>query len=690
MAPVNKADTDVRRREAGSAAAQAEPEAEQALFPSLNFKGLMLSARANLIRRSPLVRYGFALAMLVLATAGRWLCDPQVGDHHLFPTFIVALIVTAWFAGTGPAILSMVLGFAAADFFFVHPRLTFSKLPREHEVGLLLYAFVGVAHITTNHLFRAAQRELEHRTRQLTRINTALEQEIAERKRVEAEVRRLATVVSSSMDSILGIALDGTVTDWNAGSMELYGYARTEIIGQPIVRLIPEDRSTELEQVLQRIRRGAGVEPFETVRCRKDGETIAASVSFSVIRGDDGAIIGAAEIARDLTATKRLEEQFRQAQKMEAVGRLAGGIAHDFNNILMIITGLSEMIMAQAQADDPLRQYSAEIKEAADRATSLTNQLLTFSRRQIVAPKVLDANTLITNMDMLLRRAVGEHTELVLDLEPGSGCVKVDPNQFEQVLVNLVLNARDAMPLGGVLTITTREVTRQSAARGKDGDVPGGRFVVITVRDTGCGMNKEVKSHLFEPFFTTKGPEKGTGLGLAMVYGIVQQSGGHVRVHSEPGRGTAIEIYLPHAEGAPAGRTAPVAVEAAGGAESILLVEDETVLRRLARRMLESKGYRVLDAGGGPEALEIISRHSGRFDLLITDVVMPQMSGRQLAVELDRRSPGIHVLYLSGYTDDEVVRHGVLHERMNFLSKPCSLEALALKVREILDGRGHQ
>jgi PAS domain S-box-containing protein len=272
------------------------------------FAEALFWARANLNRRSWLVRYGFAVAMLALAIGGRWLLDPTLGEHHIFPTFFVALIVTTWFAGTGPATLNLVLGLLCADFFFLHPRFSIGELPREHEIGMLLYAFVGGAHITINHLFRTAQRKLEERTGELTLTNEARELEIAERKRVEAEVRRLATVVSSSADSILCISLDGIITDWNSGAETLYDYSRREIIGQPVSRLIPPERAAEHERVMEHIARGVGVQSFETVRRRKDGSTLVASVSFSPIRGDDGRIIGAAEIGRDLTATKLLEE----------------------------------------------------------------------------------------------------------------------------------------------------------------------------------------------------------------------------------------------------------------------------------------------------------------------------------------------------------------------------------------------
>jgi PAS domain S-box-containing protein len=641
-----------------------------------------------LINRSPACRYGFALAMLILATTSRFLLNPIMGESHLFPIFFVALILTTWFAGTGPGIMFLGLGLACAIQFFVQPRFGL-VVPREHLVGLLLYLFVGVAHIVTNHLYRSSQRKLEQRTCDLTATNTALEAEVGKRRRVEVEVQRLATIVSSSTDAILGLTLEGSITDWNSGSERLYGYPRSRILGQPVMLLIPTDRAGEFQQVLDRVKQGEGVEPFETARRRSDGREILVSLSVSPIWGDNGLVVGAAEIARDLTATKRLEEQLFQARKMEAVGRLAGGVAHDFNNILMIITGLNEMVLAEITADQPAQQHAMEIKETADRGTNLIKQLLAFSRAQIIAPRLLNLNSLIVNLERMLHRLIGEDVELQLDLEPHLGAIKADPGQIELVLMNLAVNARDAMPRGGKLTLSTATVVDRPASLSVSAEFPNQPSILLTVQDTGCGMDEHIKAHLFEPFFTTKQSEKGTGLGLATVYAVVQQCGGHIEVFSKPGCGTTFEIYLARQEGTPEGPGPSKVQEAAGGQETVLLVEDEPVLRRLAGRMLRRQGYQVLEAAGGPEALHL-AQQSGPINLLITDVVMPQMSGRQLADQLRPSHPGMTVLYLSGYTDDTVVRHGVQEEKMNFLSKPCSLDVLAGKVRDLLDGGGHR
>jgi signal transduction histidine kinase len=372
---------------------------------------------------------------------------------------------------------------------------------------------------------------------------------------------------------------------------------------------------------------------------------------------------------RDLTAQKRLEEQLRQAQKMEAVGRLAGGIAHDFNNLLTAIAGYGELLSA-ALEDGPLRRHAEEITKASARAAALTSQLLAFSRRQVLQPRVLDLNVAVREMESMLHRLIGEDVELVTALDPGLGPVCADPTQVEQVIVNLVVNARDAMPGGGALTIETSNA---------------GDHVVLAITDTGTGMTEDERAQLFEPFFTTKGGA-GTGLGLATVYGIVEQSGGHIEVLTEPGLGSSFRISLPRADGAPAEqpdtRREPAA---AAGTETILLVEDEDVVRRLVAEILDDAGYAVLEASDGASALEVARSHDGPLDLLVTDVVMPGMSGRDVAQAVTPLRPGLQVLYMSGYTDSAIVHHGVLDEGTAFLQKPFSSAELTAKVRSLLD-----
>ncbi|OLC71983.1 MAG: hypothetical protein AUH78_17050 [Gemmatimonadetes bacterium 13_1_40CM_4_69_8] len=371
---------------------------------------------------------------------------------------------------------------------------------------------------------------------------------------------------------------------------------------------------------------------------------------------------------------------------MEAVGRLAGGIAHDFNNLLTAILGSADLLLDTLSPDAPEREDLDEIRKAAKRAADLTRQLLAFSRQQLLAPQVLDVNALLTNLEKLLRRLIGEHIELRTALAPNVGAVQADPGQLEQVIVNLAVNARDAMPQGGQLTIETANAELDEAYAAEHFPARPGSYVLLAVTDTGTGMDAQTKSHIFEPFFTTKEKGKGTGLGLATVYGIVKQSDGYIWVYSEPGHGTSFKIYLPRVAEAPGPARPGFELSASvRGSETVFVVEDDEMVRALIRRMLETRGYTVLLAPHGDEALQLLERHPGRVDLLMTDVVMPGMSGRDLADRVAERRPGIKVLYLSGYTDDAIVRHGVLEPGIAFLQKPFSADALARKVREVLD-----
>jgi PAS domain S-box-containing protein len=393
-------------------------------------------------------------------------------------------------------------------------------------------------------------------------------------------------------------------------------------------------------------------------------------------------------LREEIDRRKRGEEELRQAQKMEAVGRLAGGVAHDFNNLLTVITGYNDMLLEDLGDDHPLRGHAHEIRKASSRATELTAQLLAFGRKAMIAPRRLDLNGLILESKNMLCRLIGEDIELTTDLAPGLGAVKADPGQLHQVIVNLVVNARDAMPRGGRLTVATADAELDEAYARDHPQVRPGPYVRLTVGDTGHGMPQEVLAHVFEPFFTTKALGKGTGLGLASVHGIVRQSQGHIEVHSEPGRGTTFTIYLPRGESsewkapAEAGEEAPPP----RGRETILLAEDEDSLRAYAGGLLRRLGYQVLDAADGAAALRLWDQQEAAVDLLVTDVVMPAMGGRELAQELTRRRPGLKVLYMSGYTDDVVVRHGVAEAEAAFLPKPFSPSDLAQKVRELLDG----
>jgi PAS domain S-box-containing protein len=388
----------------------------------------------------------------------------------------------------------------------------------------------------------------------------------------------------------------------------------------------------------------------------------------------------------DVTGRKHLEEQLRQAQKMEAVGMLAGGVAHDFNNLLTIISGYSQLILNSLRADDPNRHSVEQIMKAGERAAALTNQLLAFSRRQVLQPRVLDLNKLVTSLSSMLRRLIGEDVDLRLVLPEELGRVSADPGQIEQVLMNLVVNARDAMPKGGVLTLETANVQLDSSYTGRHIAVRPGPYVMLSVNDNGSGMDEITKSRLFEPFFTTKGSGKGTGLGLSTVFGIVKQSGGSIDVYSEPGHGTSVKVYLPRMD-------QPVPLEArdlrrklARGTETVLLVEDDEMVRTLVRETLEREGYKILDAASPFEAKRLADQHRRPIHLLITDVVMPKVSGRELAEQLTARRPEMKVLYMSGYTDNAVLNSGILQKEVSFLQKPFTPAALTEKVREVLEG----
>jgi PAS domain S-box-containing protein len=405
------------------------------------------------------------------------------------------------------------------------------------------------------------------------------------------------------------------------------------------------------------------------------------------LRGNEGDLIGTIGVALDITDRKHLADQLRQSQKMQAVGELAGGVAHDFNNLLMVMKGHAEMLLDTLPARSSERQNVEQIQQAAERAAALTRQLLAFSRMQVLQPRVLDLNDVVSGMIKMVSRVIGENIELAFLPGAKLGSVKADPGQIEQVVLNLVVNARDAMPDGGRLTIETSNIELDRSYAAKHDIVEPGPYVMLTVTDTGCGIDQETQARIFEPFFTTKGPGKGTGLGLATVYGVVKQSGGYIWVYSEVAHGTTFKVYLPRvaavAEKAVAEKPA---VKPTAGTETILFVEDEESVRELVGEYLRARGYNVLESPDGVKALAIAEQFAEPIQLLITDVVMPKLSGRELATRLSAARPDLKVLYISGYTDDSVFRHGVLEGGMSFLQKPFNLKAMAQKVREVLDG----
>jgi PAS domain S-box-containing protein len=514
--------------------------------------------------------------------------------------------------------------------------------------------------------------------------------DVSERRRAEAKLRdseqNYRELFENAHDGIYTTDLDGQLTSVNSACEQLTGYTRQELIGKNTRQFV----APEFHEVMQRMSelkkiRG-GTTTYEVEILGRAGQRIPVELTTQLIHRN-GEPVGVQGIARDLRDRKLLEEQLRQAQKMEAIGQLAGGVAHDFNNLLTVITGYSEVLLNDLSASDPVRPSVREIRKSAERAAMLTSQLLAFSRRQILQPIVIDLNTLVPDNVKMLRRLIGEHIEIVTDLEFGLAQVKADPGQVNQALMNLAVNARDAMPQGGRLTIRTASAILDEKFVHNWPEVKPGEYARLSVADTGCGMDAETMAHIFEPFFTTKEEGKGTGLGLAMVYGFVKQSGGHITVQSEVGRGTTFDIYLPTipcAERTPETSFPSHCIPGGGGSETVLLVEDEDGVRNLVRLALQMKGYTVLEASHGADALQICEKWPGPVDLLVTDVVMPKMGGRELAERLTEVNPKLRVLYLSGYTADALLRDG-FGEGTPFLHKPFSPGDLARKVRELLD-----
>jgi two-component system cell cycle sensor histidine kinase/response regulator CckA len=517
--------------------------------------------------------------------------------------------------------------------------------------------------------------------------------DVSGQRQLEAARDHLAAIVESSEDTIVGISLGGVITSWNFGAEKLYQYSRGEAVGRPLYFLVPREAEAEQRRILATVASGEAVGQYESKRVRKDGSLVDVAIIMSPVRDALGAIVGVSKIGRDLTARRvaeaahrKTEDQFRQAQKMEAVGRLAGGIAHDFNNLLSVVMSYASLAMDGLKVGDPLLADLREIETAGRRATELTKQLLAFSRQQILQPRVVDLNRIIAGMGSMLRRLLGEDVELTTVLGQEVGRVLADPGQLEQVVMNLAVNARDAMPQGGKLTIATSNTVLELGQISGPVDAVPGPYVLLAISDNGVGMDAETRSRIFEPFFTTKPVGKGTGLGLATVFGIVQQSGGYVSAYSELGVGTTFKIHLPRTD-----RGADPVVDGAPppllrGNETILLVEDEAQVRVVAATILRRYGYNVLETSNGGEAYLVSREFPAKIHLLLTDVVMPRMSGRKLSEELASQRPEMKVLFASGYTDDAIVHHGVLESGVALLQKPFTPEGLLRKVREVLDG----
>ncbi len=511
----------------------------------------------------------------------------------------------------------------------------------------------------------------------------ATQEDITQRKHADAALEesqaRLQKIIDASFDGIY-ITVDGVLRELNTGLLKIFGYdTAEEVIGHPVSDFVAEESQTEASAWAT----GAIEGTFELIGRRKDGSKVLLEATIRNHEVDGHA--GRVTALRDITEKRLLENQFRQAQKMEAVGRLAGGVAHDFNNLLTVIIGYVDLLLLDLVGNDPRRTDLEQVRQAAGTATDLTRQLLAFSRQQVIQPRYVTLEGVVSNAEKMLKRLIGEDITLTSNLQPEPSTILIDPGQLEQVIMNLVVNSRDAMPTGGNLTIETRTVDLDATyVRSHLPAVPG-RYAMLSVSDTGSGMDEATRARIFEPFFTTKETGKGTGLGLATVYGIAKQNSGFIWVYSEPGQGTTFKIYFPlHTEAAEAEAVTSTS-EAPTGKETILLVEDSAGVRGAVRQIMERLGYTVLEAPNGKAALDFAGPH--HVDLLLTDVVMPEMSGRVLAERFTAIRPATRVLFMSGYTDDAVVRHGILESDIAFLQKPFSAETLARKVREVLDAK---
>jgi PAS domain S-box-containing protein len=514
--------------------------------------------------------------------------------------------------------------------------------------------------------------------------------DITDRKRAEEEFRQSQQKLRIHFEHTpLAVVEWDThlrITEWSPSAERVFGYSRQEVIGRDASFLVPPALQAHVARIGQDILEQKGGTRSTNDNITKDGRNISCEWYNTPLVDESGNVLGVASLVQDVTERVALEERLRQSQKMEAVGRLAGGVAHDFNNLLTVIMGYSQILTDGLPAASRLMDATTQIRSAADRAAGITRQLLAFSRKQVLSPRAIDLNDIMLNLDTMLRRLIGEDVEVLTVPGRDLGTVKADPGQIEQVIMNLALNARDAMPDGGKLTLETENMELDDAYALEHSPLQPGSYVMLAVSDTGTGMSADTQAHIFEPFFTTKEVGKGTGLGLSMVYGIVKQSGGYIWVYSEPGRGTTFKIYLPRVDQlaeAVGAEKRPASVQR--GTETILLVEDDAQLRQLASSVLAHCGYKMLTAAGTEEGLALCRENHHDIRLLVTDVIMPGMNGRQLAEQVKKISPSTRVLYVSGYTSNAIVHYGVLDPGLWFLPKPFSLSALVAKVREVLD-----
>ncbi len=539
-----------------------------------------------------------------------------------------------------------------------------------HKSGKRLYCEASVSHIDYED----------------GRATQGIIRDISERKKAEDEIRKLSLAVEQSPNSIVITDQNGSIEYVNPSFTQITGYSSKEVLGKNPRILKSYETDPDIYESLWATITSGKTWNGEFVNKKKNGTLYWSKAFVSPIFDTNKNITHFLSVQEDITERRELEEQFRQSQKMEAIGQLAGGVAHDFNNLLTIINGYSELILSKTDRDNPVFEQVQQIKEAGRRAGSLTRQLLAFSRKQIMQPVILNVNRLIKDMEKMLRRLIGENIDFISIYEKNIGDIKADPGQVEQVILNLVVNARDAMPDGGKLTIETSNIQLTDSYVNVHQGSETGWYVMIAVSDNGVGMKPEIRDHIFEPFFTTKEQGKGTGLGLSTVYGIVKQSGGSIWVYSEPDLGTTFKIYFPQIETVQNVSTKYKHKEKnLNGHETILITEDEEFVRELVISGLQEYGYQVFSARNGKESLKVAKEHTGKIDLLLTDVVMPGGSGGELANELTAKFPDIKILFMSGYTDESIVQHGMLSEGTNFIQKPFSIEALVEKIRSVLD-----
>jgi len=521
----------------------------------------------------------------------------------------------------------------------------------------------------------------------------AVQEDVTEHKRAEDALReseeRFRQFAEHIKEGFFLVEMPSHRTVYlSPGWEEIWGLPAAATLGDPqrwFESVHPDDRKKLAESMDENARGRSTVDQFRVVR--PDGSMRWVRARAFPVTDESGKVHRLVGLAEDVTEMRAAEERLVQAQRMEAVGRLAGGVAHDFNNLLTVILAEAQLTLADLRADDPVAESLAEIQKAGERASVLTRQLLAFSRRQVFEPTVFGLNDVVVDMQNMLKRIIGEDVRLQTRLAPGAGYVTADRGQIEQVLANLIVNARDAMPRGGELTIETDAVRLDDEYARTRTDVTPGEYVTLTVSDTGVGMSEDVRGRVFEPFFTTKEPGKGTGLGLTTSYGIVKQSDGHIAVYSEPGLGSTITVYLPRARPVGQAKGAAPGTTPEGGVEAILLVEDEMAVRRVALRVLRTWGYRVLEARDAEEAIDLLEDRENHIDLLLTDVVLPRLSGRELAERAEDLRPGIRVLFMSGYTDDVILQHRLLEHDFELLHKPFTAETLTRKVRAVLDGK---